>query len=140
MLRGLMTHWRDASPFWRTRTHPIDGLLSHAGENGIYAKCGGPELACAFWIMMNLLRYVVRNSDTWPALFRGDMRRVLEVRKRFPDPATREQVLWLIGGAELETVSSANFQAGAFAKATSGGMLRDFSGSTTARPSSRMWN
>lgn len=47
-LRGLMTRRLNASLFWRTCLQPIDALPAHADENGVYAKCGDPELATSF--------------------------------------------------------------------------------------------
>ena len=107
-LRGLMTRWLNASLSRRTCLRPIDALLGHPDEVATHVKCDDPELTKAFWNMIRLLRHAEQDSKLWHTLFKGDLRRVLEVRKRFADPTSCSDVLWLTGDATLETVACVN--------------------------------
>ena len=83
---------------------------------------------------MGLVRHLAANFDWWGTLFNGDMRRLLEMHKRFADPTTCEQVLWLTGDATLQTVSLINWQKKEFLKANAEDLLRNFNGANTVPP------
>lgn len=69
-----------------------------------------------------------------PSPFRGDMRRILEVRKRFPDPTTCAGVLWLTGAAKLQTVSTIDWNRKEFPKWDDEELVRDFNCSIADPP------
>ena len=65
VLRGLMTHWLNASLYWGVCTQAIDALLSHPDEMNEYIKCADPELVSAFWSMIAMLRYTAAEPTMW---------------------------------------------------------------------------
>ena len=60
--------------------------------------------------------------------------RVLEFHKRFEDPTTCAQVIWLTGDATRETVSCVNWKSRSFSKGTADELLHEFSGPNTSPP------
>ena len=133
-LRGLVAHWLNASMFWLVCLHPIDALLPLADDLGELANCTDHELTKAFWPMLQLLRRVDEDESRWHGLFRGDMRRLVEVYKRASGPATWANLVWVAGDATLSTVGCVNWNRGEYLKWPTEGIIREFNGPSTAPP------
>ena len=65
LLRGLMTHWLNASLFWKSCAQPVDAMLSFQDENAEFLARPDPEIVSAFWSMMRLLKYLASDRPIW---------------------------------------------------------------------------
>ena len=134
VLRGLMTHWLNASLFWKSCVQPVDALLSFQDEKAEFVMCPDPEIVSAFWSMIRLLKYLASDRTIWRTLFRGDIARVLEAQLRFTHPDECKNSIWITGDATLRTVSSINWAEKQFVKCTPWSLLKDFSGGLESEP------
>ena len=134
VLMGIATHWLNASLFWRVCLQPSDARLVHGDECGLMAKCADPELVNDFWSTMQLSRQVADDKEIRPDWFKGDLRRLVEVCKRFPDPSTCENVVCITGDATLESVGCISWNRKSFANVIAEKILREFNGPWAAPP------
>ena len=134
VLRGLMTHWLNASLFWRACVQPVDAMLSFQDEKAEFLVCPDPEIVSAFWSMMRLLKYLAGDREVWRTLFRGEIARVLEAQLRFTSPNDCTSSVWLTGDATLRTISSINWTEKQFVKCTPWELLKEFSGGLESEP------
>ena len=129
-----MTHWLNASLFWKAFVQPVDAMLSFQDESAEYLVCPDPEIVSAFWSMMRLLKYLAHDRNVWKTLFRGDMARVLGAQLRFTSPNDCLNSIWLTGDATLRAASSINWAEKQFAKCTPWALLKDFIGGLESEP------
>ena len=133
-IRGLMTHCLIDCLFRVVCLHPIGALFARANERGLAAHRANPELLKDFWAMFALIRKFSEDLELRPTVFKGDMRRILDVRKRFPSPQCRGDILRLTGDAALSTVSCINWDDRQFTKCDPETLLRGFSGPNASPP------
>ena len=76
--------------FWGICFQQVGALMDHPDETGVYVQCADPGLLKSFWSMFGLLAPLAPDGFHRAALFRGDIRRLIEVRERFPDPKSAE--------------------------------------------------
>ena len=133
-LLGLMTRWVDSIPFRRTCLQPIGALLGHPDEANTHVKCADPEFPKDFWGTNQLIRQVSQYDLHRPSRFKGDIRRALEARERFPDPSTGSNALWIAGDDTLQMVACVNWGDKTFFKGNAEEAMREFNGPNTAPP------
>ena len=109
VLRGLMGRWPNSSLICETCLQPIDALLSHARVDNEVLRRADHALFKVFRPVLQILRKLGGDSAIWSKLFFVDMRRIIEVRKRFACHQNCQNALWLTGDATTNSVNSANW-------------------------------
>ena len=95
-------------------TPPIDALLGHGDEEGIWAKCGDRQLRKAFWGSMRVILLIRKDEEQWARLLCGSLERLLPHEQRFACQQYPERSIWVTGDATLDAVSGVRWFAKEF--------------------------
>ena len=106
---GIMQHWLTDSLFWQSCLEPIDLLLGFADEITEEIRCGVIEVVQSFCPMMGALKGFANDPALRAKLPHGSTQEILDVGKRFHDPQSCANAVWVAGDATLDRVGATNW-------------------------------
>ena len=110
-LRGLVNHWKSSCRFWHYVASPVNALMSFADSTETWIRCDVDQVWLTFWNLMQMIRILSKEKETWKATFEGSLEQVISLPKCIGSPRGRAKAIWVTGDAVLGQVGGINWDA-----------------------------